>query len=85
MSEQMTRRYVLHGHTIEQRWYEFPHLCPGFGCAIAMYLFQRDLRATYESLEPAPLPHRPHRAPASGAPASAPRGSAFVKTVADAE
>lgn len=42
----------VRGHRIEQRAYEFPHLCPGEGCAIAAWLYRRDVEAGYRSLDP---------------------------------
>jgi hypothetical protein len=40
------------GHRIEGKLYEFPHMCPGYGCAIAEYLERQMMRRMYEALHP---------------------------------
>lgn len=41
----------LAGHRIDGRIYDFPHVCPGAGCAIAGWLFRKNERIVYENLQ----------------------------------
>lgn len=40
---------LVHGHTVNGTAYEFVHLCPGIGCAVAWYLFKLAKRQAFKA------------------------------------
>lgn len=51
MKEPETFPRRVAGHRIENRIYQFPHICPGLDCAIAQWLFRKDERIVYKTLQ----------------------------------
>lgn len=35
---------ITGGHHVGRYWYDFPHICPGLGCAIAAWLKTKHMR-----------------------------------------
>lgn len=50
MTALLTRKDFAGGHRIEGQIFEFPHLCPGEGCAVGEWLKQKHQREEYEQL-----------------------------------
>lgn len=49
----MANLVLVAGHAIEQVFYDFPHRCPGKGCAIGVWLAkQHYARRVYDGLRP---------------------------------